>query len=142
MITVRTARHFIAAVFVTALAGCSTGAGSAAPAATVTTTRPAPAETTRKPITQEDKQEDKEPTPAVKKAVKKTLPNVVGMNLQKGQDTMQAAGFYVLNDKDATGQNRLQIFDRNWVVTRQTPAAGRKVPIDTLVTLYAKKIGE
>ncbi|MDP9870215.1 MULTISPECIES: PASTA domain-containing protein [Streptosporangium] len=134
----RTTRHFIAAVFVTALAGCSTGAGSSAPAVTVTTTRPAPAETTRKPITQEDK----EPTPVVEKAVKKTLPNVVGMNLQKGQDTMQAAGFYVLNDKDATGQNRLQVFDRNWVVTRQTPAAGRKVPIDTLVTLYAKKIGE
>lgn len=67
---------------------------------------------------------------------------MVGMNLQEGQDTMQAAGFYILNDKDATGRNRFQISDRNWVITKQTPAAGRKVSVDTLVTLYAKKIGE
>ncbi|MFC4120452.1 PASTA domain-containing protein [Nonomuraea zeae] len=75
-------------------------------------------------------------------AVKKRVPNVVGMNLQTGQDTLQAAGFYVLDDQDATGQGRLQIYDRNWVVTRQSPIAGRTVTPDTLITLYAKKIGE
>src|SRR5437868_8933983 len=73
---------------------------------------------------------------------KKALPNVVGMNLQAAQDTMQAAGFFILNDKDATGQNRFQINDRAWVVTRQTPAAGRLADLSTLVTLFAKKIGE
>lgn len=77
--------------------------------------------------------------PAVEKAV---LPNVVGMNLQEGQDTMQAAGFYFLDDQDDTGQHRFQIYDRNWVVTRQVPAAGRRVPITTKVVLWAKKIGE
>ncbi|MEV4109370.1 PASTA domain-containing protein [Nonomuraea sp. NPDC049695] len=70
------------------------------------------------------------------------VPNVVGMNLQVGQDTLQAAGFYVLDDQDATGQGRLQIYDRNWVVTKQSPASGSKVTTDTLITLYAKKIGE
>ncbi|WP_204052177.1 PASTA domain-containing protein [Microbispora siamensis] len=77
--------------------------------------------------------------PAAGKAV---LPDVVGMNLQAAQDTMQAAGFYVLDDQDDTGQHRLQVFDRNWVVTRQEPAAGTKVPTDTLVVLWAKKYGE
>ncbi|MGN9845287.1 PASTA domain-containing protein [Nonomuraea sp. H19] len=81
-------------------------------------------------------------SPAEPAAEEKKLPDVVGMNLQEGQDTLQAAGFYVLNDKDATGQNRLQVFDRNWVITKQSPAAGRKVSTDTLITLYAKKIGE
>lgn len=64
------------------------------------------------------------------------------MNLQMGQDTMQATDFYLLNDKDATGQNHFQVYDRNWVITRQSPGAGKSVPIDTLVTLYAKEIGE
>ncbi|WP_189240508.1 PASTA domain-containing protein [Planomonospora parontospora] len=72
----------------------------------------------------------------------RVLPNVIGMSLQEGQDTMQAAGFYVLNDKDATGQNRFQVSDRNWVVTDQSPAAGVSVSTNTLITLYAKKIGE
>ncbi|WP_370028189.1 PASTA domain-containing protein [Planotetraspora sp. GP83] len=70
------------------------------------------------------------------------LPNVVGMNLQKAQDTMQASGFYFLDDQDDTGRHRLQIYDRNWVVTRQEPTAGRKVPVDTKVVLWAKKYGE
>lgn len=64
------------------------------------------------------------------------------MNLQAAQDKLQAAGFYVLDDQDATGQGRFQVFDRNWVVTRQKPAAGRKISTDTLVVLYAKKYGE
>jgi hypothetical protein len=55
---------------------------------------------------------------------------------------MQAAGFYLLDDQDATGQGRFQVYDRNWVVTRQSPTAGRKVSLDTKITLYAKKIGE
>ncbi|WP_405393437.1 PASTA domain-containing protein [Microbispora hainanensis] len=67
---------------------------------------------------------------------------MVGMNLQAAQDKLQAAGFYVLDDQDATGQGRFQVFDRNWVVTRQKPAAGRKISTDTLVVLYAKKYGE
>ena len=70
------------------------------------------------------------------------LPDVTGMNLQAAQDLLQAQGFYVLDDQDATGQNRLQVFDRNWVVVRQTPAAGKRVPTTTKVVLYAKKRGE
>ncbi|MEV4186989.1 PASTA domain-containing protein [Streptosporangium canum] len=114
------------------LTGCG-GAGAAVPAATVTTPQPAPltGDAGAGPA--------KSGEPA---AERKSLPDVVGMNLQLGQDTMQAAGFYILDDQDSTGQGRLQVFDRNWVITEQDPAAGRKVATDTPVTLYAKKYGE
>jgi beta-lactam-binding protein with PASTA domain len=34
------------------------------------------------------------------------------------------------------------LWDRNWVVVRQKPAAGTRVTEDTTITLYSKKIGE
>jgi hypothetical protein len=55
---------------------------------------------------------------------------------------MQAAGFYVLTEEDATGQGRLLINDRNWVVVSQDPAAGTTVPLTTKILLKSKKIGE
>jgi hypothetical protein len=70
------------------------------------------------------------------------VPNVVGVNHQLAQDTMQAAGFYYLTEVDATGKGRLLINDRNWVVVSQAPAAGAKVPLDTKIVLRSKKIGE
>jgi hypothetical protein len=70
-----------------------------------------------------------------------TLPDLVGQDLQAAQDEAQAAGFFVLDDQDASGQKRLQVFDRNWVVCSQEPAPGTH-PTDTPVTLYAVKDGE
>ncbi|MFJ2241004.1 PASTA domain-containing protein [Streptomyces sp. NPDC087859] len=70
-----------------------------------------------------------------------TLPNLVGRDLQTAQDEAQAAGFYVLDDQDASGQNRLQVYDRNWTVCSQEPEAGRH-PTDTPVTLFAVKDDE
>ncbi|MFF7485627.1 PASTA domain-containing protein [Streptomyces luteogriseus] len=69
------------------------------------------------------------------------LPDVVGMDLQAAQDEAQAAGFYVLDDQDASGQKRLQVFDRNWTVCSQEPQPGTH-PTDTPVTLFAVKDGE
>ncbi|MEU5397363.1 PASTA domain-containing protein [Streptomyces tibetensis] len=69
------------------------------------------------------------------------LPNVVGQDLQAAQDAAQAAGFYVLDDQDASGQKRLQVFDRNWTVCSQEPEPGTH-PTDTPVTLFAVKDGE
>ncbi|MEU6230452.1 PASTA domain-containing protein [Streptomyces sp. NPDC047042] len=70
-----------------------------------------------------------------------TLPNLVGQDLQAAQDEAQAAGFYVLDDQDASGQGRLQILDRNWTVCSQEPAAGTHAT-DTPVILYAVKDDE
>ncbi|NUW30754.1 PASTA domain-containing protein [Nonomuraea sp. SMC257] len=138
-----------AAILATAfLAACGACTPPATPAATVTATVTAtvPAPTAPATVTESpepaDPPKQKTDAPAAPAEEKKKLPDVVGMNLQAGQDTLQAAGFYVLNDKDATGQNRFQVFDRNWVITKQTPAGGRTVSTSTLITLYAKKIGE
>ncbi|WLW55437.1 PASTA domain-containing protein [Streptomyces sp. YU58] len=69
------------------------------------------------------------------------LPDLVGQDLQAAQDEAQAAGFYVLDDQDASGQNRLQVLDRNWTVCSQEPGPGTH-PTDTPVTLYAVKDDE
>ncbi|MGW0805836.1 PASTA domain-containing protein [Nonomuraea sp. NPDC002799] len=130
-------RFALSAVAAVCLTACGSGTSPAAPVETVTATVQAT------PTTTDSLAGTAPPQPSVTSAAKKKkLPDVVGMNLQEGQDTLQAAGFYVLNDKDATGQNRLQVLDRNWVVTRQAPAAGQLVSTDTLITLYAEKIDE
>lgn len=70
------------------------------------------------------------------------VPNVVGENHQYAQDTMQAAGLYMLDERDATGQDRMLIWDRNWVVVSQNPPAGTMVDENTTITLSSKKEGE
>lgn len=69
------------------------------------------------------------------------LPGMVGENLQFAQDSAQAAGFYVLDDQDASGLGRFQVMDRNWTVCSQEPGPGT-YPVDTKVTFYAVKTGE
>lgn len=73
---------------------------------------------------------------------KGTVPNVVCLDLQKAQDTLQAAGFFVLWSEDATGQGRQQLVDRNWVVVSQSAAAGSTPDPKTKITLEAVKLGE
>jgi beta-lactam-binding protein with PASTA domain len=68
-----------------------------------------------------------------------TVPNVVGKDLQTAQDTMQAAGLRNLTSHDSTGQGRLQLVDRNWKVTEQSPAAGTKANSGQEIDLGAKK---
>lgn len=70
------------------------------------------------------------------------VPDVVGMNHQLAQDTLQANGFYLLVEEDATGQGRVLVWDRNWEVVSQSVAGGTTAPIDTTITLSSKKIGE
>ncbi|MCG8915833.1 PASTA domain-containing protein [Actinokineospora sp. PR83] len=79
------------------------------------------------------------PSPAEKTC---TVPNVVGMVHQTAQDTMQAAGLYVLLEEDATGQGRLLVVDRNWTTTAQSVPAGQVVHCTQEITLSAKKTGE
>jgi beta-lactam-binding protein with PASTA domain len=88
-----------------------------------------------------------EPTPKPKKKKRPkpaaiTVPAVVGMDHQAAQNRMQAAGLYNLRERDATGQGRLMIWDRNWVVVRQSPAPGAPATEATKVTLFSVKDGE
>lgn len=82
------------------------------------------------------------PPPAAAAPKTCTVPNVVGMVHQYAQDTMQAAGLYLLLEQDATGRGRMLVLDRNWETTAQSVAAGQVVDCSTVITLSAKKIGE
>ncbi|MFD9703574.1 PASTA domain-containing protein [Lentzea sp. NPDC059081] len=73
---------------------------------------------------------------------KGVVPNVVCLDLQKAQDTLQAAGFYLLGSEDATGQGRQQVVDRNWVVVSQSAQAGSRPEATAKITLGAVKFGE
>jgi len=66
----------------------------------------------------------------------------VGKNLQLAQDMLQKEGSYLMDQKDALGLDRFQINDSNWKVCKQSPKAGKKVVVDTMVTLTSVKLTE
>lgn len=70
------------------------------------------------------------------------VPDVVCKDLQSAQDTLQKAGFFNVSSQDGTGQDRLQIVDRNWLVTRQSAAPGSRPDKKSRITLTAVKYGE
>ena len=72
----------------------------------------------------------------------RSVPNVSGMDHQLAQDTLQAAGFYMLEEVDCSGQDRMMLWDRNWTVETQKPAAGSQASLDATITLCAVKDGE
>ena len=70
------------------------------------------------------------------------MPDLIGVNLQEAQDSLQALGSYLLDQEDASGLDRFQILDSNWVVCAQTPRPGASVSVDEFVTLSSVKVGE
>ena len=52
------------------------------------------------------------------------MPDVVCMNLQDAQNVIQDHGVFLSRSVDATGADRMQIRDRNWVVVDQSPLPG------------------
>lgn len=55
------------------------------------------------------------------------MPDVECMDLQTAQDTIQAAGVFYSRSVDATGEGRMQVQARNWIVVGQQPSAGAVV---------------
>ena len=55
---------------------------------------------------------------------------------------MQGVGLYNLSEEDATGAGRMLIWDRNWTVVSQSPAAGTMVSEDQTVVLRSKRDDE
>ena len=105
----------------------ATATPKSAPVAPAPTKTAAPAKTT---------------PPAAPPVEKFKMPKLVGQNLQYAQDTLQALGSYLVDQQDASGLGRVQLVDSNWQVCSQEPAAGKKVPVDTLVVLSAVKLTE
>jgi hypothetical protein len=121
------------------LGGCG---GTASPSATVTEAAAAPVTVTATP-TDEPIEEPVEETPSATVAPETfTMPKLAGKNLQLAQDMLQHEGSYLLDQKDALGLDRLQINDSNWKVCKQSPKAGKKVAVDTMVTLSSVKLTE
>jgi hypothetical protein len=80
--------------------------------------------------------------PAPTKPPAGVIPKVVCLDLQRAQDSMQAAGYLNLLSRDGTGRGRSQLLDRNWVVTAQAPAPGARPALTSRVMLTAVKYGE
>jgi hypothetical protein len=70
------------------------------------------------------------------------LPDVVGLDHQLAQDTMQGAGLSNLAEEDATEQGRMLLWDRNWTVVEQEPEAGIMVNEDRAIILRSKRDAE
>ena len=70
------------------------------------------------------------------------LPDVVGLDLQLAQDTLQAGGWYLISSTDETGKDRMQVLDRNWVVVEQVPPAGTQASFTKTIELVVVKEGE
>lgn len=70
------------------------------------------------------------------------IPDVEGKDHQLAQDTMQAAGFYMLSEEDSSGEARPILYDRNWTVVSQSPKPGTRAPLDRTIVLRVKKDGE
>ncbi|PRH77912.1 hypothetical protein C6N75_18005 [Streptomyces solincola] len=121
-----------------AAASSPTATEKAAPAPTVTVTKTAAPPAVKPSPTPTAKPPKAAPAAETSAPTNASLPNLVGMDLQAAQDSAQAAGFFILDDQDASGQGRLQVMDRNWTVCSQQPTAGEH-PADTKVILYAVK---
>lgn len=131
------ARRAIFGLLVVATA-CSGGADPPPTTLPPATTTVVPSPTTVPPTTQAVPATAPLPT-AAPVAKTGTVPNVVGIDLQLAQDTLQAAGFYALQSHDATGQGRLQVLDRNWTVVDQNPLGGTVMSLSEVVDLGAVK---
>lgn len=94
-----------------------------------------PAVTSETPSPSEEPSESAAPTTF-------TMPDVVGMTLQDAQDTLQGLGSVLMDQTDASGQDRMQVDDSNWQVCSQEPAPGTEAPVETVVTLSSVKLGE
>jgi hypothetical protein len=67
------------------------------------------------------------------------MPDVMCRNLQDAQDEIQDGGVFLSRSVDATGQDRMQVLDRNWVVVDQSPAPGMHIGEGDAVLSVVKK---
>lgn len=117
---------------------------SSSPTPTVTVTaEPTPSKTPEPSETPTT--EKPETTEAPAEGDSWTMPDEVGKDLQSAQDHIQEVTdrpFYVTLSEDATGQDRVQVLDRGWVVCSQNPAAGTKFDDTIDITFYVVKDDE
>ncbi|MFE7542996.1 DUF3761 domain-containing protein [Streptomyces platensis] len=70
------------------------------------------------------------------------VPDYTGSNLQEAQDDAQGRGIYLLESRDLSVRHRTQVWDRNWQVCAQEPAAGSDMADTETLTFTVVKTGE
>jgi PASTA domain len=90
-------------------------------------TTAAPAEAPVATVAPDPVQEPAATTPPAEAATAEValMPNVVGMNLQDAQDLIQEHGVFLSLSEDASGRDRSQLIDSNWVVVGQNIEPGQ-----------------
>lgn len=68
-----------------------------------------------------------------------TMPNVVGENAAVAEDRLKSLGFKRIEFGSGDASRGLVLVPANWTVLKQSPAAGAKVPAETLVVLTCTK---
>lgn len=86
-----------------------------------------------------------EAPPQPKPSQQWTMPDLVGTDLQKAQDQIQAltgiAVFYT-SSHDLSGQNRNQVLDANWKVCSQNVAPGTPIADNAEIDFGVMKLAE
>ena len=68
------------------------------------------------------------------------MPNVICLTLQKAQDLIQDQGVFFSRSEDATGQNRNQLVDSNWIVIEQNLKPGEQFSEGDAVLQVLKEV--
>jgi hypothetical protein len=131
----------------TAVSESADAAASPSPTApTPTQSEPAPTEPSATEPAESSESasptESPSPSPTREKAERFKMPDLVGENLQDAQDELQSRGSFLMDQVDATGEDRWQLLDSNWYVCSQKPAAGKRVSLTAIVKLYVVKLEE
>jgi hypothetical protein len=74
-----------------------------------------------------------------------TMPDLIGRDLQGAQDAIQsltALEVWYADSTDLTGQDRMQVSDRHWVVCTSTPPPGATFTADTEIDFGVVRIEE
>jgi hypothetical protein len=147
----RTAIAAVVALGVVLTACGGSGAGPATTEQVIATTEPpspAPSPTAADPSptpvesSSKAKPQKSSASPTAEPVEKFRMPDLVGENLQDAQDELQSLGSFLMDQVDATGEDRWQLLDSNWYVCSQKPAAGKKVSLSAIVKLYVVKLEE
>lgn len=95
------------------------------------------------PVTSEPiDQSPTETQPSPEESAARSVPDVVGMDLQTAQDTLQSAGYRSIKSIDDTGRGRYQMNDSNWVVVSQSPKGMEEISTAYEIRLFVVKDGE
>jgi hypothetical protein len=74
-----------------------------------------------------------------------TMPDLVGQDLQGAQDAIQSltdSAVWYTDSTDLTGQDRVQVSDRHWMVCTSTPSPGETFTAETEIEFGVVRIEE